>query len=590
MKQKTTWNLGLMYTSPKDPKIEKDVAAMEVAYTAFAKKYAKNEKYLSDVSLLSKALKDYEALDEFPYPLAYFYLFLDVNGGDKVAEAVKNRMNQRLTVAGNQLLFFRIALGRIPKNKQKEFLLDPKLSKYTYFLERIFLQSKYNLTEAEEKIMSLKTLPSYELWVSGQQNLLSKQTIVFKGKEMPYSEASAKIKDLPQKDRYALHDLVAEKIKSISDFAESEMNAIIINKKINDELRGYEKPYSATILGYQNEEKEVEALARIVTEHFPIAHRFHKIKAEMLGLKKLRYADRAAAVGSSKKKFPFAEGLDIVSKSFRKANPAYEKILQNYMQNGQIDVFPKKGKQSGAYCWSNINLPTYVLLNYTDNLNSITTLAHEMGHAIHGEYSKTQSPMYQGHSTAVAEVASTLFENFAFKEVFATLSESEKIIALHEKINDDISTVFRQIALFNFEVELHATIKANGSMSKEEIAALMNKHMKSYLGPLFEMKETDGYTFVAWSHIRRFFYVYSYAYGQLISKALFKKYQQDPTYLMKIEEFLKAGESKSPEKIFKDIGINTADPAFFKAGLESIKEDIILLEKLVRKAKSAKKK
>ncbi len=590
MKHKTEWNLGLMYSSPKDPKIEKDVVAIEKAIAAFAKKYAKNDKYLSDANSLLKALADYEALDEFQSPMFYLYLFLDINSGNKDAEAAKNRISQRLTAAGNQIVFFRIALGKITKEKQKAFLTDSRLAKYRYFLERIFISSKHNLTEAEEKIMSLKSLTSHELWVSGQQNVLGKQTIIFKGKEMPYSEASQKIKDLPLKDRHALHDIVSEKLKSISDFAESEINAIVIDKKVNDELRGYKKPYSATVMGYQNDEKEVESLVKTVTDHFSISHRFHKIKAEMLGLKKMLYSDRGAAVGSAKKKIPFAEGLDIVRRSFAKANPEYEKILMSYLERGQIDVFPKKGKRSGAYCWGNINLPTYVLLNHTDNLNSVSTFAHEMGHAIHGEYSKTQPPIYQGHSIAVAEVASTLFENFAFDEVFETLNEKEKIIALHNKISDDIMTIFRQIAVFNFEVDLHTIIREKGSMSKEEMAALMNKHMKSYLGPLFDMKENDGYTFVSWPHIRYMFYVYSYAYGQIISKALYKKYKEDKSYLAKIEEFLKAGQSKSPEHIFKDIGINTADPAFFKAGLESINDDIARLEKLVRNTKSKSKK
>ncbi|MBP7831802.1 MAG: M3 family oligoendopeptidase [Candidatus Pacebacteria bacterium] len=589
MKHKTEWNLGLMYSSPKDPKIEKDVVAIEKAIAAFAKKYSKNDKYLKDAGFLKKALDDYESLDDTPNPMPYFYLFLDINSGHKDAEAGKNRISQRLTAAGNQLIFFRIALGKIPKDMQKKFLADPRLAKYRYFLEQIFASSKYVLTEAEEKIMSLKNLSSRELWVSGQESLLSKQTVTIKGKVMPLSEAALKAKDLPTKERHAAYDIITKHLRSISDFAESEMNAIVIDKKVSDELRGYSKPYSATILGYQNTEKEIESLVKTVSEHFPIAHRYHKIKAEMLGLKKLEYSDRAASVGETKKKITYAEAIDIVGRSFRKANPKYEAILHSYLEQGQIDAFPRKGKKSGAYCWSNVNLPTYVLLNHIENLDSVSTLAHEMGHAIHGEFSKTQSPIYQGHTISVAEVASTLFENFAFDEVLETLTEKEKIIALHDKIGDDVMTIFRQIALFNFEVELHQTIREKGSMSKEDIAALMNKHMKSYLGPVFEMKENDGYTFITWSHIRRFFYVYSYAYGQIISKALYKKYKEDPSYLKKIEEFLAAGESKSPEKIFKDIGIDTSDPAFFKAGLESIKEDIIRLEKLVRGAKSKKK-
>jgi oligoendopeptidase F len=252
------------------------------------------------------------------------------------------------------------------------------------------------------------------------------------------------------------------------------------------------------------------------------------------------------------------------------------------LKNGQIDVFPKKGKTGGAYCSSSTGLPTLVLLNHISSMNSVMTVAHEMGHAIHSELSKTQPEIYQGYSTAVAEVASTLFENFAFDEVFETLSDKEKIIALHDRINDDISTIFRQIACFNFELELHKEIRAKGFVPKEEMAKLMNKHISSYVGGVMKLKENDGYFFVNWGHIRRFFYVYSYAYGQIISKALYAEYKKDKNFISKIEEFLKSGGSKSPYEIFKSIGIDTSKPEFFEAGLKQIEEDIKMLEKLTK--------
>ncbi len=244
-------------------------------------------------------------------------------------------------------------------------------------------------------------------------------------------------------------------------------------------------------------------------------------------------------------------------------------------------MYPSVGKRGGAYCWGAYGLPTVVLLNHTNNFNSVMTLAHEMGHAFHTEMSHTQSPIYADYTTSVAETASTLFENFVFDEVFETLSKKEKIIALHDKINGSVSTIFRQIACFNFEKELHEKIRREGYLSKENIASLMNKHMKSYLGPVFEMREDDGYFFVNWSHIRRYFYVYSYAYGALISDALYLEYKKDNNFKEKIEEFLKAGGSKSPEDIFCDIGINIRDPKFFENGLKVIEEDIKRLEKLV---------
>jgi len=229
-----------------------------------------------------------------------------------------------------------------------------------------------------------------------------------------------------------------------------------------------------------------------------------------------------------------------------------------------------------------MNAPTFVLLNYTNTFDQVMTFAHEMGHAIHTEFSKSQSAIYRDYTISTAEVASTLFESFVFDAVFETLSKEEKVIALHKKINDDINTIFRQIACFNFENELHETIRERGGMSKIEIRTLMNKHMSAYLGPSVLMREIDGNFFVSWSHIRRFFYVYSYAFGQLISKALYEKYKEDKTYLIKIKQFLEAGGSDSPENIFKAIGIDVSKPGFWEKGLESIERDIEKLEKLAK--------
>ncbi|MES2436967.1 MAG: M3 family oligoendopeptidase [Patescibacteria group bacterium] len=580
---KTTWNLDLLYTSGKDPQIEKDLLGYEKLCATFEKKYKKDVSYLDNPESLLKALKDYEKFYEdatASKAYAYFNYRKDLNSTDQEAEAESNKISQRLAKSSNKTLFFEIELGKISKDRQKAILTNPEFSKYKYFLERIFITAKYNLTEAEEKIMNLKSLPARGMWVDSQEKLLNQQSVTYKGQQIALPGAQNMLTELPTKERRMLADKVNEVLKSISHFAEAELNAILTDKKINDELRGLANPYSATIIGYQNDEKAIINFVQTVTQYFSISHRFYKVKAKLLKEEKLEYADRAAKVGTLKLKLSFEESLEILRKAFGKVNPEYVTILNRYVEQGQIDVFPRVGKRGGAYCSSNVGLPTFVMLNHVDNLKSLKTFAHEMGHAIHAEYSKTQPALYQGHTISVAEVASTLFENFVFEEVFETLTAKEKIIALHDTINDSISTIFRQIGGFNFELDLHTTLREKGALSKEEIAELHNKNMKAYLGPQFEMKENDGYFFVNWPHIRYFFYVYSYAYGELISRALYENYKKDPAYIKKIEEFLKAGGSKSPEKIFKDIGIDTSKPQFFIDGLKSIEEDIKKLEEL----------
>lgn len=582
----TKWNLGLLYRSPEDPKIEKDMRILENAHEVFEKKYKGRDTYLRSESALFAALTEYERLVTVAgtaKPLVYFYLLKDIDSENSKAQAALSALSQRLTAAGNRIIFFTLAIGKIPEKKQKVFLKSKKLAPYRQMLKRVFETAKYQKSEAEEKILSLKSLPAHEMWVEGFGKVLSKQIVRFKKEELPFAEAVNRVQTLPVTDRRKLSDTIMEKLRTISDFAESEINAVYVDKKINDELRGFTKPYSNTLLADDTSEKMVMNLVDTVSKNFTISHRFYALKAKLLKLDRLEYADRSAPIGKTRKEIPFEEGLDTVRTAFGRLDGPYQSILDTYLKNGQIDVFPHKGKTGGAYCWGNLNAPTFVLLNHIPDLNSIMTLAHEMGHAIHTELSKNQPILYRSYSTAVAEVASTLFENFAYDELFEKLSVKEKTVMLHDKINGDISTIFRQVACFNFELELHSIIREKGAASREEIAALMNKHMGAYMGPAMKLKENDGYYYVAWSHIRRFFYVYSYAYGQLISKALYRMYKKDPSNLKKIEQFLKAGSSKSPEDIFKDLGIDTSKPDIFIEGLKAIEDDIHLLKKLTSK-------
>jgi oligoendopeptidase F len=584
---KTNWDLKQLYTTPHDPQIEKDIVYTEKAYTAFAKKYQKDNSYVTDEKALARAMQDYVALIDIPESKAYVYLKLsqDLDGQNQTVRAQMNLLSQRLVTLSNIILFFELNLAKIDKTMQKRMLASNLLVDYRYFLKKIFEASKYVLSEPEEKILSLTSLTSRGMWVDSLKKMKSKQTILYKGKKIPLAEAESLIRELPkQTDRIELFNKTTDVYYQLGDLAESELNAIVTSKKISDELRGHAEPYDGTILSYENDKKSVLNLVDTVTRSFVVSQRFYKIKARMLGVKKLTYADRAAGVGSLKKKISFKQAYETLSDIFYSLDPQFGDILKRFVENGQIDVYPKVGKAGGAYCWGNHKLPTFVLLNHTDTLDSLQTFAHEMGHAIHTELSKNQPVLYEGYSISTAEVASTLFEAFVFYNQFEKLSDTEKIVALHDKIQDDIQTIFRQIAVFNFEVEMHKTIREKGSMSKEELAHCMNTHMKSYMGNI-DLKEKDGYFFVVWPHIRNFFYVYSYAFGQLASKALYAKYVEDPTYIEKIKKFLSLGGALSPEDIFASIGVDVRKPDFFEKGIQLIENDIQTLEKLVAQQK-----
>lgn len=583
---KTTWNLELLYKSPNDPQIEKDMRDMERAFAAFEKKYKGKTDYLKNEGKLLAALTDFEALflkRPIGKPYSYFQYIQCLNSEDATARAQITKLQERFAKNDQRVVFFDLAIGKIPAPFQKKFLKSKRLAHFRYHLKNVFDKAKHNLSEAEERIMALKAIPAHAKWVDGTDKLTNKATVEWKGEKLPLAKATSMIHELQLPDRHDLHDKTMAKLAEFAPVAESELNAIVTNKKIDDELRGFKEPFDSTILGYQNDRKSVLALVDAVTKNFGVSHRFYRLKAKLMGLERLRYADRAVGVAKEEPKVTFEEAVKNLRDVFGSLDKRYIDILNSYLEKGQIDVFPKVGKTGGAFCSGNLNAPTFVLLNHTESFDKALTFAHEMGHAIHTEFADRQPPLYRGYSIATAEVASTLFEQFVFDAMFEKLSDKEKVAALSARLNDDVQTVFRQIACFNFERELHETVREKGAMTEAEIRALMNKHMAAYLGPVFDLKDLDGNYFVDWGHLRNFFYVYAYAFGQLISKALYANFKKDRKYLTKINAFMEAGGSDSPENIFKSVGIDVTKPAFWEAGLRQIEKDIEALEKLTKK-------
>lgn len=586
-KIKPNWDFSSLYKGPADPKIDADTTEIEKLFAEFAKKHAGDSSYMSDDAKLLKALKDYEKMSaDIGGMRPYFYLAhaKDIDTADTKMQAKLTQITERLTKASNLTLFFEINLSKIPATRYDDLLEKPMFKDFSYFLEKIFTRAKYNLSEAEEKIMNLKNETSYEMWVKAQQKLATEQVVKYKGKEVPIQEALMLRKKLPMKERYKLHELIMDKFKEISFMSEAELNAIITDKKVDDDLRGAKTPYEITVVTYENDIKTVENLVETVSKNFKISQDFYKVKAAIMGVKRMRDADRIVSISAKVQKFTFDETVAIVHEAFAGADHYFADFLREMVENGRIDVYPRKGKKGGAYCTSSAKtLPIYILMNFDETEDGISTLAHEMGHAIHSKLAFGQPQLYVDYPISIAEVASTFFEHIVFAHRLETMSEEDKAIALLNQVEDSVGTIFRQIQFFNFEKDLHTAVRDKGFLPKEEIAAMYLRHSKVTNGPSIELFEEDGYAFTNVWHFRRFFYVYSYAYGQIISKALYAKYKEDHSFIEKVKQFLSAGGSKSPYEIFKSIGIDTSKPEFFEAGIREIREELNVATKLAKK-------
>lgn len=584
---KMEWDFSKIYKSDNDPQIEKDVDSIIGVYADFAKKYS-NKKFLNSPASVLKALKDWEKLEEvsFAKPVWYLEKLNDTDSSNTKRKAKADLLMSKIRKAYNDVMFFGVSLSKLDIKMQKQILNDKSFASYKYYLQKLFESGKYLLSEAEEKIINLKNQVTYDMWVDAQKALLNKQTVKFKKEEIAMSKALALRHQLNQKDRHELHGKIIPILKSISHMAEAEINAVYTDKKIDDELRGHKTPYESTVIGYENDLPTVENLVAVINKNVKVAHKFFQIRAKLMGLNKLKACDLYAPVSkSSEKKISTEEILNRAIESFDKIDVKFGNYIRNYAKSGQIDFLPRKGKRGGAYCSSGHGIPTYVLLNAIGCVDDVLTLSHEMGHAIHAEYSQAVQPvLYENNSISVAEVASTFFEQLVIDDLIEnSTSDEEKLKLFDEKMKGDIGTIFRQISYFNYELKLHNLIREKGGASKEEMAKMFTEETRGFAGKILDATDDDGYVFLTIPHFRYFFYVYSYALGQIISRALCAKYKADNSFIEKVEEFLRSGQSASPRDIFLKTGIDIADPKFIQSGIDAVSEDLIKYEKVANR-------
>lgn len=581
----TEWNLQLLYKNIDDPQIEKDIRENKKAISLFINKWKNNSAYKKDPAVLASALKEYEQLLEeygiLDKPFYHLSLMRILDQEDPKLKAKENKLHEVYTELRNELQFFMLNISRIPKRHQSKFLNYKPLSKYKHFLEQLFKSSQYLLSDKEEKIFNIKSKTSYSNWVSMIDELLSKQTLEVideqgKKQTVPYSEVSKYTNSTNKKVRDYAAKQYLKINKRYAEIAEFEINSVLENKNISDQYRKIPRPDTLRHLDDDIETEIVDTLTQVVTKNFDIPQKLYKIKAELLKQNKLAYYERNVPVLTEEKTYSYEDSFKLVRKVFGNLDPEFKKYLENFSKNGQYDVFPQKGKSGGAACISmgNKRYPTYILLNHTDKLYDVLTLAHESGHGIHSEYSNIQSPLNSGHSTATAEVASTFFEDFVLSEILKDADKDLKKSLIIKKLDDEVNTIFRQIACYNFETQLHKQFREKGYLSLNNISDLFSEEMNRYCGEYVEIDEHMAHGWLYWSHIRTFFYVYSYASGLLISKSLQALVREDPKNIEKVKAFFKAGTSKSPKDIFLDMNIDISKKVFWENGINEIRKQL----------------
>ena len=580
------WSFEPFYSSWNDPRIQQDLDKSEEKVNAFVQKWKDRSDYLESAGALKESLDDYEyVLSDggiIGNPGEYIELIYESHQDNAEVKSLLNKITDQYNKRSNAIDFYLIRLKQLDSEILSTFADHPLLENYRHFLEILLAESKHVLSEDTQKAVNVLTPTAFTGWVQMTESLLNDSTADVNGETKTLNELLGELANSDQETTKLLGEHINTILDNHKKIAEKELNAVLEYKKQMDGLHGFSRPDSERLLHDDVSEEVVDALVHCVSENFDISQQYYTLKAEKIGKKQLEYYERYLLPSTISKTYDWEASKSITLSVLQELDPEFETIISTMIADKRIDIFPRAGKSGGAFCaYGNKEFPVYILLNHTGSLRDVSTFAHESGHALHHHlYNANQNSINASSSTFTAEVASTFVEGFVFDEILqdSTVSESDRKAISFLQLEDYIASIFRQIALYNFETELHTEYRKKGFLPYQQINELFAKHMSSYLGPSINMGNNADLWWIYWGHIRMMFYVYSYASGLLISKTMGAFVREDLSYVEKVKGFMKAGKSKSGQQIFMEMDIDISKPNFWQKGLDSIRTDLETLK------------
>ena len=583
------WDLSDLYNGINDPKIEADLEKYRKNAISFSRKYKGKLELLSAKDCLSM-LKDCEKRNKIASRLGGFaYLNMATQMKNQEAMAFYQNVVEKITEYSKPLVFFSLEFNNLPEQKIKQWLKDKEVAFYKPYLKRIRKYKKYELSEAVEEILLEKSVTSSDAWVRLYEETSSRLVYEVDGKKYNDAEIS---KLLLNKDENVRHKAGAEinrVSKENAPLFSLVYNMIIKDKSIEDDKRGFKSPVSARNLAEEVEDEMVEALAQTVKENYKnIAHRFYKLKSKWLGVEKISYWDRNAPLPfSADVEYSWEDAVDTVLKGYYGFSEKLGKVAQEFFDNAWIDVPPRDGKRSGAFCSSPLaEHHPYLFLNFAGKQNDVLTLAHELGHGCHHQLRAQNGELNERSRMTTEEVASVFGEMLVFQNMLKNIKDDKaKLCLIASKVGDMINTAIRQISFHFFETRAHNERK-NGEVSEDRLCQIWVEEMKDSLGDYVEVGDNCKYI---WSQVGHFFflpfYVYAYSFADCLVNSLYQVKEENKIddFADKYLELLSKTAIGDYEEILKPFGLNPKKADFWQKGLNLISSYIDELEKLDKK-------
>ena len=581
----TRWSLEDLFPSLQSPELEAAFEAMQERLQRFEQARPLLSPELSESTFLD-LLHQYEAIPALGHRLyAMAGLSFAADTQDSAAQTLMGRVQQFMAEVENRTLFFTLWWkGLDEANAARLMEVSGDLR---YFLEALRHFKPYTLSESEERIMNLKN-------VSGVQTLINLYDAIT-NRYLFKLEVDREVKELTRGElgpyiRGADPDLRARAYQEMYRVFGADGNILgqIYQARVRDwanenlTLRGYPSPIAVRNLENDVPDQAVETLLEVCRRNAPLFQRYFRLKARHLGIERLRRYDIYAPVARSEKEYSFDQAASMVLDSFAAFDPSLADLARRVFDERHLDSEVRKGKRSGAFCWSVVpELTPYVLLNYQGRADDVATMAHELGHAIHSMLASHHSVLTFHSALPLAETASTFGEMMLIDRLLAEeKDEAVRRDLLFRQMDDAYATIMRQAFFALFEKQAHDMVRNNASV--EELKQAYFENLQAQFGDAVEISEEFAWEWVSIPHIYHTpFYVYAYAFGQLLVLSLYRQYRQEgeafkPRYL----RILAAGGSESPARILAQAGIDITAAEFWQGGFDVLAELLEQLERL----------
>ncbi|MFA9459730.1 M3 family oligoendopeptidase [Thiohalorhabdus methylotrophus] len=578
------WDLSDLYTGPDDPAIQQDLDAAEAEAEAFRATYHGRVAELA-AEELAEAVARLEALEQrLARPAVYIQLLHTVRTDDPEVGALLTRVEERATAIGNQVLFFQLEWQGVDDERAASLLTDASLAGYRHFLETTRQYRPYRLSEPEERILAEKQLTSRSAWNRLFDETFARLRFEVDGERLSEEEVLSRLKREDRETRRAAAAGFTAGLQAQLPLLTHVFNTVLSDKSIEDRLRGY--PHWLTERNLDNEASDamVEALVGRVTDRYDLVARYYRLKARLLGLDTLHDYDRYAPLPGTQRTVSWDEARETVLGAFGGFSPRMREIAEEFFARGWIDAPVVDGKQGGAFSHpATPDVHPYVLVNFTGTPSDVMTLAHELGHGVHQYLAREQGFFNADTPLTTAETASVFGEMLAFEHLMGQEGdERARLGLLCNKLEEMFATVFRQVAMNRFEHAAHTARREEGELSAERLGALWMETQRPMFGDSVVL--TEDYR-AWWSYIPHFLhvpgYVYAYAFGELLTLALYESYrEQGADFVPRYMELLAAGGSDSPEALVGRLGLDLSDPGFWDRGLTVLDSMVARAERL----------